>query len=120
VKLSQIAQVLQAEILCGKQNLDLDIPYAAASDMMSDVLVCNDADRLLISGLCTVHTVLTAQILDLRAIAFVRGKRPTPEILQTAEENGITLLSTELSMFQACGELYKQGMKGRARTDGTD
>lgn len=120
MKLSQIAQVLQAEVLCGKQNLDLDLPCADASDMMSDVLVCNDTDRLLVSGLCTVHTVLTAQILDLRAIVFVRGKRPTPEILQTAEENGITLLSTELSMFQACGELYKHGMKGRTRTDGTD
>jgi len=25
-----------------------------------------------------------------------------------------------MSMYNACGELYKHGMKGRARPDGTD
>ena len=111
MKVSQIAQILRAEVRCGEENLGLDIPYAVASDMMSDVLVCNDSDRVLISGLCTVHTVLTAQILDLRAIVFVRGKRPTPEMIEVAEENGITVLCTDMSMFNTCGELYKHGMK---------
>ena len=120
MKVSQIAQILRAEVRCGEENLGLDIPNAVASDMMSDVLVCNDSDRVLISGLCTVHTVLTAQILDLRAIVFVRGKRPTPEMIEVAEENGITVLCTDMSMFNTCGELYKHGMKGRARPDGTD
>ena len=120
MKVSQIAQILRAEVRCGEEILGLDIPAAVASDMMSDVLVCNDSDRVLISGLCTVHTVLTAQILDLRAIVFVRGKRPTPEMIEVAEENGITVLCTDMSMFNTCGELYKHGMKGRARPDGTD
>ncbi len=119
MKVSQIAQVLQAEIRCGEENLELDIPCAVASDMMSDVLVCSDADRLLISGLCTVHTVLTAQILDLRAIAFVRSKRPTQEMIELAAENGITVLCSDMGMYDACGELYKHGMKGRTGADGT-
>lgn len=120
MKVSQIAQILRAEVRCGEENLDLDISYAVASDMMSDVLVCNDADRLLITGLCTVHTLLTAQILDLRAVVFVRSKRPTPEMIEVAQQNGIAILCTDMSMYNACGELYKHGMKGRARPDGTD
>lgn len=120
MKVSQVVQILQAEVLCGEENFDLDIPYAVASDMMSDVLVCNDADRLLVSGLCTVHTVLTAQILDLHAIVFVRGKRPTADMLAVAKQNGITILCTGMSMYNTCGELYKHGMKGRFRPDGED
>jgi len=117
VKLSQIVQILQADVRCGEEELDLEIPYSVASDMMSDVLVCNDADRILISGLCTMHVVLTAQILDLRAILFVRGKQPTAEMIEAAKENGIAILCTDMGMFNVCGELYKHGMKGRARSD---
>ena len=90
MKVSQIAQILRAEVRCGEDNLDLDISYAVASDLMSDVLVCNDADRL------------------------------TPEMIEVAQQNGIAILCTDMSMYNACGELYKHGMKGRARPDGTD
>jgi len=120
VKVSEIVQLLQAEVRCCEENLDMEIPYAVASDMMSDVLVNNDSDRLLISGLCTVHTVLTAQILDLHAIVFVRSKQPTEEMIEVAKDNDITILCTDMTMYNACGELYKHGMKGRGFTDGAD
>ncbi len=116
MKLSQIAKILDAEVLCLEENLHIDVPAAVASDMMSDVLVCNDSDRMLISGLCTVHTVLTAQILDLRAIVFVRGKVPTEEMINSAKENDIVLMRTEQSMFDVCGRLYENGIDGRRKS----
>ncbi|MBQ2661650.1 MAG: hypothetical protein IJF80_03245 [Clostridia bacterium] len=118
MKLSQIAEILNAQVLCLEENLDIEIPAAVASDMMSDVLVCNDSDRILISGLCTVHTVLTAQILDLRAIIFVRGKTPTDEIIESAQLNDIVLMRTEKSMFDVCGMLYAHGIDGRRNLNG--
>lgn len=117
MKVGRMAEILDAEVICGHENLDMDIPVAVASDMMSDVLVYTDKDRVLISGLCTIHTVLTAQILDLSAIIFVRNKVPTPEMIEAAQQNGITLLRTGFTMFVACGELYKNGLKGRRRVD---
>ena len=120
MKISDIIQILDAQLLTPGADLEKEVHTACGSDMMSDVLVCNDADRLLITGLCTVHTVLTAQILDLRAVVFVRSKRPTPEMIEVAQQNGIAILCTDMSMYNACGELYKHGMKGRARPDGTD
>lgn len=116
MKLSQVAKILEAEVLCLEENLDTDVPAAVASDMMSDVLVCNDSDRMLISGLCNVHTVLTAQILDLRAIVFVRGKVPTEEMINSARENDIVLMRTEKSMFDVCGKLYENGIDGRRKS----
>ena len=50
----------------------------------------------------------------------MRSKRPTPEMIEVAQQNGIAILCTDMSMYNACGELYKHGMKGRARPDGTD
>ena len=66
--IKQVMETLDAELLTPEADLTREVHAACGSDMMSDVLVCNDADRLLITGLCTVHTVLTAQILDLRAV----------------------------------------------------
>ncbi|MEA5059611.1 MAG: hypothetical protein VB049_06205 [Candidatus Pelethousia sp.] len=118
MKLARMAEILEAEVICGHENLDIDIPVAVASDMMSDVLAYTEQDRVLLSGLCTVHTVLTAQILDLSAIIFVRAKMPTPEMIEKATQNGITLLRTKYTMYVACGELYKNGLEGRRRVNG--
>ncbi len=115
MKLGRIAEILEAEVICGHEKLDMQIPAAVASDMMSDVLAYADRDQLLISGLCTVHTVLTAQILDLSAVVFVRAKMPTPEMTQTAIQNDIALLRTGHTMYTACGALYNNGLEGREK-----
>ncbi len=117
MELGRMAEILEAEVICGQENLHLDIPLAVASDMMSDVLVSTECDRVLISGLCTIHTVLTAQILDLKAVIFVRNKVPTAEMIEAARENDISILRTGFTMFAACGELYKHGLRGRRRVD---
>lgn len=67
MEIGRMAEILEAEVICGQENLNKEISLAVASDMMSDVLVSAESDRVLISGLCTIHTVLTAQILDLSA-----------------------------------------------------
>ncbi|MDR0840347.1 MAG: hypothetical protein LBN26_03045 [Christensenellaceae bacterium] len=115
MKLAQMAQLLEAEVICNDGDMERDIPIAAASDMMSDVLVSTDQNRVLITGLCTVHTVLTAQMLDLKAVIFARGKMPTPEMIEIASQNGITLMRTERTMYVVCGELYSNGLKGLRR-----
>lgn len=117
MKLGQMAQILEAEVICGHDKLDMDIPAAVASDLMSDLLAYAERDRVLISGLCTVHTVMTAQILDLSAIIFVRSKTPTEEMIQKATEDGIALLRTNYTMYFACGELFKNGLLGRRRVN---
>ena len=118
MKLSRMAEILEAEVLCCHENLDMDISVVEASDMMSDVLAHTENDKALITGLCTVHAVLTAQILDLGAVVFVRAKVPTPEMIKTAKENGIALLRTGYPMYVACGMLYQNGLGGRQRIDG--
>lgn len=117
MEIGRMAEILEAEVICGQENLHKEISLAVASDMMSDVLVSAESDRVLISGLCTIHTVLTAQILDLSAVVFVRNKVPTEEMVQTAKENDIALLRTAMTMYAACGELHKSGLKGRRRVD---
>mgnify|MGYP000834535513 CR=1 FL=1 len=112
MKVSQIAQILRAEVRCGEENLDLDISYAVASDMMSDVLAFVKDQSVLLTGLCNPQVIRTAEMMDIVCIVFVRGKNPDDTMIAMAKERGIVLLSTSHRMFSACGLLYEKGLRG--------
>jgi hypothetical protein len=70
-------------------------------------------DRVvLLTGLVNPQALRTADLLDIRVIVFVRGKKPTDDLLEMAVESGMILLSTKYSMFLACGKLYEAGLRG--------
>jgi hypothetical protein len=49
---------------------------------------------------------------DIKAVCFIRGKKPGKETVELAKSKNIPLLLTDLPMFEACGRLYKQGLAG--------
>lgn len=110
--ISDIMKTVNAEILTGNISDSLDIQYAFSADMMSDVLAYADSHMLLITGLSNPQTIRTAEMLDLKCILYVRGKCPDQTSLSLAEQNGITVLRSNLSMFNACGLLYEAGIRG--------
>lgn len=112
MKLREIKELLAAEIICGQDNLDLEIDMACASDLMSDVLAWGKPGMLLITGLANVQSVRTADIMEAKAILYVRGKKPDQESILLAKKKGIPLLTTKYLMYQACGILYQKGLKG--------
>jgi predicted transcriptional regulator len=110
--LEDIANLVNAKILCGEEKLaSLDVPRAYACDLMSDVLALCSPGALLITGLTNIQIVRTAQMLDIPSVLFVRGKTPLRDTISLASESEISLLITNMSMFQACGILYKEGIK---------
>ena len=115
--ISQIAAVLDAQWLCCREEAQRDIPMAFASDMMSDVLAHVQEDTLLLTGLVNSQSIRTAEMLDLSCVVFVRGKNPHKDAIERACELGICALSTQYTMFEACGRLYAAGMKAVAIED---
>ncbi len=104
--------ILQAEELCNTKGDNVQIDIACGCDLMSDVLLHAKAQCLLLTGLTTVQSVYTAEMADIKAICFVRGKKPQEAVIQLAKSKGIILLATNLPMFESCGKLYRKGIKG--------
>ena len=111
---NDIKQYLEANILCGEEYLDREVHTACGSDMMSDVLAFVKDQSVLLTGLCNPQAVRTAEMMDIVCIVFVRGKIPDDSIIELANEREIVLLSTSMRMFQACGILYENGLRGGA------
>lgn len=112
--LSRIQTLLNAEFISGQTSKNLDIKYAKASDLMSDVLAFSkpytEHDTVLITGLTNKQVVRTCEIAGVAVIIFVRGKHPTEETVKLAEQCDIPLLTTKMKMFEACGILYTNGV----------
>ncbi len=112
MKINEIKNILDAELICGEEFLENEVRTACGSDMMSDVLAYVKEQAVLLSGLVNPQVVRTAEMMDMKCIVFVRGKRPDLDMIELAEERDIVLLGTRLEMFTACGLLYKNGLKG--------
>jgi len=117
MKLRDIQKLLQAEVICGEDRLDTEIDSAGASDLMSDVLAFGKPGLLLITGLSNAQSVRTADIIEARAIVYVRGKKPDKEGAELARKKGIPILSTRFMMYRTCGLLYSHGLPGIIETE---
>jgi predicted transcriptional regulator len=116
MKLAEIKEILQCQAISKLSDVDLDIEirHAYASDLMSDVLRLPKRGALLLTGLTNSQVVRTCKVAASCAVIFVRGKNPTADTVKLAGQYNIPVLTTELCMFDACGILFANGIKGIA------
>jgi predicted transcriptional regulator len=113
MKLAEISRVIKGEILTCRHAPDLDIQSACSADLMSDVMAFSKENAMLLTGLINPQVIRTCEMMDIKVIVFVRGKKPQQNMIDMAEEKGIALISTDYPMFAASGKLYVNGIHGR-------
>jgi len=113
MKLLDISGILNAQVLTGEELLDFEVTSACGSDLMSDVMAYVTENVVLLTGLINLQVIRTAEMMDIKAVIFVRGKQPLDNMIELAKEKNIVLMSTDLSMFVACGKLYEAGLKNK-------
>lgn len=112
MQLKLVKDILNATVLSGDDLLSIEVDYGYGCDLMSDVLAFVKNNVILLTGLVHPQVIRTAEILDIKAITFVRGKKPEDNIIQMANRKQIVLLSTTHSLFTACALLYSKGLQG--------
>jgi predicted transcriptional regulator len=109
--LKEVKDILNAEVVSGDHDLEKEIKCAFAAELLSDVLALAQEGALLITGFTHSQVVYAADLANLCAILFIKGKRPNEETKQLAIQKKIPLLTTSFMMFEACGLLYEYGLK---------
>ncbi len=112
MKLETVSEILSCRVITGRENLGEEIEVGCGADLMSDVLAFIKPNALLLTGLTNVQSVRTATVAEVKAIVYVRGKLPDREAVEVATEEGITLLATNLPMYESCGMLFARGLPG--------
>lgn len=106
-------RILDAVVLTGEDKLDQEIEAACGCDLISDLLAFTKARMLVLTGLISPQIIRAAETMDLSAIVFVRGKRPTTDIVQMAAEAGIPLLCTSYPLYESAGLLFEAGLRSK-------
>lgn len=117
LKVREIVTILDAEVLTGEENMDLEIYSGCGADLMSDVMAFVKESVILCTGLVNPQVVRTCEMMDIKVICFVRGKLPGENIITLAKEMGITILTTKHPLFITCGKLYSAGIVGKGVWD---
>jgi hypothetical protein len=95
--LKDIKDELEASVLVGQESLNLEVKMVCGADLLSDVLAFTKSGSLFLTGLTHPQVIRTAEIAEIAAICFVRGRQPS---------------CTALPMYESCGRLYRCGLGG--------
>ncbi len=114
--LQEVKEILDAQVIITSQDLQMEIKMACGSDLMSDVLAFIKEEALLLTGLTNLQVVRTAEMANIKALVFVRGKKPDREAIALAKAQNMPILITDLPMYEACGRLYRHGLPGCSET----
>jgi len=112
MKLKEIKEKLDATIVCGDNQMDIEIISGGGADLMNDVLSATAKGSVLLTGQTTPDVIEICIMAEVGAVVFVRGKKPSEEVIEKAKSNSIPILLTNESMFVSCGRLYMEGLRG--------
>ena len=109
--IKEIAKLVDGEIVGAPADHAYDVKKASSSDLMSDVLRFSMDETVLITGLCNNQTMRTSEMADLRVVVIGRDKQPDEDMLELAEDTGITIVKSKFSIFKISGILYGAGIE---------
>ncbi len=112
LSLNQVCDLLEGEIICSPQAGEEVVSTACGCDLMSDVLSFTKSGSVLLTGLANAQVIRTAEMLDLKAVVFVRRKEPDAAAFDMARKMNLVLIKTPLPLYESCGRLYAAGLSG--------
>lgn len=106
MELQRIAHALDAELICGPEDWEkTNIETVFASDLMSDVLMSDRDEMLMITSLSTEQSIRSAGIVGSEAIVIANDKTVTEGMIELAKDQDIVLLCTRHPKYESCVRL---------------
>ena len=105
--LKEVIEKLGLHVLTSKEVGDTKVTGGYTCDLLSDVMANSKAGNLWITMQTHQNVLAVTKLKDLAGIIFVNGRRPDEEAIQKANEEYVTVLSTDESAFSISGQLYQ-------------
>jgi hypothetical protein len=107
MQLKQIIEELQLTVLVQGKSLETPVAGAYVSDLLSDVMANSLDGQLWITLQIHINIVAVAVLKELSAIILINNRIPEKKILDKAQSEGVTLLSSPLQAFELAGRLHR-------------
>jgi len=110
MKIAEIAELVCGKILTEDYKANLEVQGAFVGDLMSDVLSTIKPEAVLITGLNHPQVIRTALIADASMVIIARGKEPTSEMIELAENEKMPLISSPMGLFEISSRLAEKNI----------
>ena len=110
MNVQEMIKIVNGTLLTPSVTLSREVKGGCGADLMSDVLASIKPEAVLLTGLTNIQVVRTAQMADVCAIIFVRGKMPPIDTVTLGAEENIPLITSPFGTFELCGRLFKAGL----------
>lgn len=109
MKLSTIKELLNAEVLCGENQLNSEVAHGFATNKVEDVLNIKHEGVLLITGRVGQETIRWAKEANIKHLLMVKNEY-NETMKAAAIEQGISMMACQCSMFMAVATLSDAGL----------
>jgi len=104
--LIRVAEAINAELIWGPAGWEkINIEKVFASDLMSDVLMSDRDEMLLVTSLSTEQSVRSASIVGSEALVIANSKTVTDGMIELAQDQGVALFATRFPKYESCVRL---------------
>ena len=111
MKVNEMMEALQLQLLTPQATLTEEIKGGYASDLLSNVMGQAQPGMVWVTMQGHQNVAAVASLIGLAAV-IVAGDAPVGEdTLAKAELNDVVIFSTSLSTFEVVGRIYSQGVR---------
>lgn len=111
MRIEDILQAIEGDVVAGKDYLDREISYGYVCDLLSHAMANCHENSLWVTVQTHLNVVAVATLLDIQCILVPEGVAVEEMTIQKAEEEEIVIISTEKNAFEICGRLYGMGIE---------
>lgn len=104
--LKQIVETLDATVLSAPEGWEeIEVEDVFASDLISDILVSDGEEPLLLTSLTSPQVVRTATLIGAVAMVLVHRRQAPAALEAVAEQHDLPLFRSAITKFDACVRL---------------
>ena len=104
--IDEVAKILNGKVLFKEEGRDRHVGAVVASDLMSDVLLVDAEDMLLLTSLASDQALRTAQIVGAMGVV-VHNDKPLPSSMRdVAHRLGISLATAPFAKYESCVRVH--------------
>ncbi len=110
--LQEIIEKLNLTVLTTPKDFAAIEPSGGyASDLLSCVMAGAKPGHLWVTLQAHINIVAVAALTDTAAVIITEGAAPEPDVIEKANTQNVTLLSTNEANFQVTGKLWEMGIR---------
>ncbi len=105
MKVNEICENTDASVICGDTSKVFDGVYVG--DLLSRAMSHVEFENIWVTIMSNVNVIAVATLTEPAAIVLAEDVELQDGVVESAKENGVTLLSSPLSAYEICIRLHE-------------